>query len=184
MFMTCCTHFTSWRSLRNCRLLESASTTLGTEVKNIGQIVDVRGLSSSFRGVHTVLTSLLAVVKHLQQASGDSSSPPKERDKITLAWKKNLSLYIIDFKTRNEEQTKYRSKLCLTAMKWMQPEVTVVSMCHDSRSFDVTRRQFLNVVVDNMKVCFPDQQFLATGTVLSRPIGLYRWRRVGRLWRQ
>jgi len=53
----------------------------------------------------------------------------------------------------------------------MQPEVTVVSMCHDSRSFDstrrhspsfdVTRRQFLDVVVDNMKGCFPDQQLLA-----------------------
>jgi len=34
-------------------------------------------------------------------------------------------------------------------------------------SFDVMRRQFLQAVVDNMKVRFPDQQLLTTGAVLS-----------------
>jgi hypothetical protein len=37
----------------------------------------------------------------------------------------------------------------------------------DATSFDVTRRQFLQAVVDNMKVLFPDQQLLAAGAVLS-----------------
>jgi len=67
----------------NCRLLESASKTLGTEVKRIGKIFDVRWLSSSFRSVDTLLTSLPAVVEHLQQASGDSSQPAKDRVKAT-----------------------------------------------------------------------------------------------------
>jgi hypothetical protein len=37
----------------------------------------------------------------------------------------------------------------------------------DATSFDVMRRQFLQAVVDNMKVRFPDQQLLAAGAVLS-----------------
>jgi len=68
------------RSPRNCCLLDqSASKTLGTEVKRIGKIFDVRWLSSSFRSVDALLTSLPAVVEHLQQASGDSSQPAKDR---------------------------------------------------------------------------------------------------------
>jgi len=60
-------------------LLESISTTLGTEVKQrIGKTFDVRWLSS-FRSVDALLTSLPAVVKHLQQANGDSSQSAKER---------------------------------------------------------------------------------------------------------
>jgi len=42
----------------------------------------------------------------------------------------------------------------------------------DAMSFDVMRRQFLQFVVDNMKVRFPDQQLLATNAVLSPSIGL------------
>ena len=37
----------------------------------------------------------------------------------------------------------------------------------DATSFDVMRRQFLQAVVDNLKVRFPDQQLLAAGAVLS-----------------
>jgi len=37
----------------------------------------------------------------------------------------------------------------------------------DATSFDVMRRQFLQVIVDNIKVRFPDQQLLTEGAILS-----------------
>jgi hypothetical protein len=37
----------------------------------------------------------------------------------------------------------------------------------DAKTFDVMRRQFLQAVVDNMKVRFPDQLLLGAGAVLS-----------------
>jgi len=109
---------------------------LRAEVKRIGKIFDVRGLSSSFRSVDALLTKLPAVVEHLQQASGDSSQPANERAKATgmvnklkswaflsevallrdvLEMLKNLLLYgiTIGFNTRNEEQTGLlRAALC------------------------------------------------------------------------
>jgi len=76
---TCCTYFTRDHHKIAVCISESASTALGTAVKRIGKIFDVRWLSSSFRSVDALLTSLPAVFEHLQQASGGSSQPAIQR---------------------------------------------------------------------------------------------------------
>jgi len=60
-----------WRSSQHFRLLESASTALGTEVKRIGKIFEVRWLPSSFllclSHCQQLLSNKLAETHHSQQ---------------------------------------------------------------------------------------------------------------------
>jgi hypothetical protein len=63
----------------NCRLLEKISENLGTEIRKIGKIFDVRWLSSSYRTVDAVFKSLPALVEYMRQASSDCTSSTKDR---------------------------------------------------------------------------------------------------------
>lgn len=98
---------------------------------------------------------------------------------------KNLSLYmesrsasILEMKSRLENTfemlTSFKTVDGLSLSAFNNEVDATGSYCgfHVSRtkaatSFDVMRRQFLQAVVDNMKVRFPDQQLLAAGAVLS-----------------
>ena len=61
------------RSPSNCRLVQSASATLATEIRKIGKIFDVRWLSSSYRSVDAVFKSLPGLVGHLEIVSSNNS---------------------------------------------------------------------------------------------------------------
>jgi len=69
------------RSPRNCRLIENVSQELGTIMRKVGKIFDVRWVSSSFRSVDAIYTTLPALSRQLCEASEDTSLKGKDRAK-------------------------------------------------------------------------------------------------------
>ena len=68
------------RSPEHCRQLEATSATLGTEIRKIGKIFDIRWLSSSYQTADAVYKSLPALVAQLRD-SAENPGTSKDRAK-------------------------------------------------------------------------------------------------------
>jgi len=71
------------RSPDHCRMLESVSETLDTEMRKIGKIFDVRWLSSSYRSIDAVYSSYPAVLGQLTSDSTNPKATSKDKAKAS-----------------------------------------------------------------------------------------------------
>lgn len=70
------------RSPDHCRMIESISETLNTEIRKIGKIFDVRWLSSSYRSIDAVYASYPALVGQLTAQSAHPQTTGKDKAKV------------------------------------------------------------------------------------------------------
>lgn len=71
------------RSPDHCRMIESISETLGTEIPKIGKIFYVRWLSSSYRSIDAVYTSYPALLHQLTYDSTNPKAASKDKAKAS-----------------------------------------------------------------------------------------------------
>lgn len=69
------------RSPDHCRMVESVSETLDTDMRKIGKVFDVRWLSSSYRSVDAVYSSYPALIGQLTSASVSPKALSKDKTK-------------------------------------------------------------------------------------------------------
>lgn len=147
------------RSPRNCRLLEAISESLGTEIRKIGKVFDVRWLSSSYRAVDAVFKSLPALVENMRVASSDSSTSNKDKAKAAGMVKRMESWsFLMEIAMLHDVLE------CLQSLSlFLQKQSASVIDAKDK--FDTTMRTLSALkTVDGMTMSQVNMQILSTGT--------------------
>ena len=79
------------RSPDHCRMVYSVSETLGTEIRKIGKIVDVRWLSSSYRSIDAVYDSYPVLIDQLTLDSTNPKTTSRNKAKACGMMKRMIS---------------------------------------------------------------------------------------------